>query len=57
MKLHQDELAVLAAEETQEGYVLLNHGQRYSLRIANEGSMRCDVELIIDGNHVGTFRL
>ena len=57
MKLHQYELTVLGAEETQEGYVLLGHGQRYSLRIANEESMRCDVELHIDGNHVGTFRL
>jgi hypothetical protein len=57
MKLHQYELAVLGAEETQDGYVLLAHGQRYSLRISNDGSMRCDVELTIDGNHVGTFRL
>lgn len=57
MKLHQYELAIPGWEETQEGYVILTHGQRYSLRISNQRSMRCDVEIAIDGNRIGTFRL
>lgn len=57
MKLHQYELAVVAADETEEGYVILTHGQRYSLRLSNDRSYRCDVAVSIDGNHVGTFRL
>ena len=57
MKLHQYELVVVNADETEDGYVILAHGQRYSLRLSNDRSSRCDVEVSIDGNHVGTFRL
>lgn len=57
MKLHKYELAIVGVEESEDGYAVLQHGQRYSIKIANNNSSVCDVELLIDGGRAGLFRL
>jgi hypothetical protein len=49
-------------EETCDGYVKMNHGQQYSLRLHNShkgpfGCQPADVDIYIDGKFIGTYRL
>ena len=39
------------------GYVELSHGQVYTVRLKNDRDVRCDVQLEIDGQDIGTWRL
>lgn len=43
--------------EVSGGYVELRHGQKYTLRLRNSRSVRCDAHVEVDGKHVGTWRI
>lgn len=43
--------------ELSNGYVVLQHGQTYTLQLSNINNRRCNAEVSIDGQHVGTWRL
>lgn len=50
-------LRIKGASESEEGYVYLAHGTQYTLVAENVSSLRCNVELKIDGNMVGAWRI
>lgn len=62
-KLNGYELSVLPVygtpkiKQSPEGYSLLPHNTKYSVKIANRNSNRCNATLIIDGKDMGTWRL
>ena len=35
-------------------YVELEHGQQYTVSVNNNGAMRCELDLAIDGKDMGT---
>lgn len=50
-------MKVTPGDENHDGYVMLAHGQQYSVFLGNHSHSPCDVELSIDGDGVGVFRL
>ncbi len=50
-------LEIVGGNEKPDGYVEMVHGKQYSLHLINDNDMRCDVEVHIDGKHVGTWRI
>ncbi|WP_052574059.1 hypothetical protein [Haloferula sp. BvORR071] len=55
---HRDYAVVIPeGEEAEEGYVRMEHGTPYSIRLENRSSRRCNARIAIDGNPVGTFRI
>jgi hypothetical protein len=38
-------------------YFLLSHGDNYKLKLFNHRSTKCDADVSIDGEHIGTWRI
>jgi hypothetical protein len=58
MKSNGYELTILGCvAESLNGYAEMMHGETYSLRLRNDFPRRCNAKVLIDGQHVGTFRL
>ena len=57
--MHLDNYSVTIREgiETGGGYVKIQHGKQYTIRLNNRRSGRCDAQVTVDGKEVGTFRL
>lgn len=43
--------------ERNDGYVELAHKSRYTIKLSNQSTKRCDVEVHIDGGRVGVWRV
>lgn len=50
-------MRIIGGEEDTGGYVSLVHGQHYAVLLVNSDNRRCDVDLRIDGESVGFFRV
>ena len=58
MYLNNFSVRIPQGKELAGGYVELEHGAQYSLRLRNSwGDRRCDARVEIDGKHVGTWRI
>lgn len=57
MRLGVYKASIPEGAEDSEGYVVLRHGQTYSISLRNGGPERCDVRVEIDGKYQGTWRL
>lgn len=57
MKIGAFMLEIPEGKETDGGYVVLSHGQHYSLRVRSDWEGDSDVEISIDGDSVGGWRL
>ena len=57
--MHLDNYSVTIKEgvETGGGYVKIQYGKQYTVRLNNRASRRCDAHVTIDGKEIGTFRL
>lgn len=45
------------AETISGEYATLNSGERYSIKLSNNGNTRCDAIVFLEGEHVGTWRV
>ena len=57
MNLHHYSVTIPEGREAVQGYVSLTHGTRYTLELGNNDKWRCDAEVSIDGQKVGTWRV
>lgn len=57
MLVNQYSAIIPEGKEDADGYVLLEHGQTYSLTMRNNHSTRCNVRVEVDGKHQGTWRI
>lgn len=57
MKLDQFEVLIPEGRETEDGYVILCHGQKYTILLKNYSDRRCDAEVRVDGRRVGIWRV
>ncbi|MDB9493847.1 hypothetical protein PN441_20220 [Spirulina major CS-329] len=57
MEINGFSLTIQPGKETPEGYVELPHNTPYTLHLRNEHRQCCDAKVIIDGKHVGTWRI
>lgn len=57
MRLGNYTFEIVAGTERTGGYVALIHGQKYSVRLQNHGTRKCDAKLVIDATEMGTFRV
>lgn len=57
MYLNKFSVRVIGGNEQQGGYVDMLHGQQYSLQMRNARQERCDARVVINGEHVGTWRI
>lgn len=44
-------------DESFEGHVHIAHGAAYSITCVNDNSVRCEVEVFVDGTSIGTWRI
>jgi hypothetical protein len=56
MQANQYEVQIFPGVE-RKGYVEMRHGSQYSIRLDNFHFTRCDASVVIDGQHVGIWRL
>lgn len=57
MKNTEFEVMIPEGKELENGYVEMRHNTQYSLALSNHRSVCCDAEVVIDGIHVGTWRI
>lgn len=59
MKMYSNKYSVrvVGAQEIENGYVSVTHGQIYTLMLRNDHDTRCDAKVFIDGKEIGTFRI
>lgn len=57
MYLNNFSVVVTPGNEIAGGYIEMQHGQQYNLRLRNERFLLCDARVEIDGKHVGTWRI
>lgn len=57
MNSHHYSVTIFEGREFVEGYVFLEHGTRYTLELSNTDTWRCDAEVSIDGQKIGTWRI
>jgi len=57
MRLDEFTLEITGGNERTNGQVLMNHGQGYEIVLRNHSFRNADVELSVDGNSIGTFRV
>ena len=57
MYLNDYSVQVIPGNEIPGGYVEMQDGQHYNIRLRNNNSVRCDACVEIDGIEVGTWRL
>lgn len=57
-KLHSCELEIMGGRHTKDGYVSMDHGQKYKIRVKSGfWAQDCDCIIRVDGKEVGTWRL
>lgn len=57
MRVGSFSVLIPEGREHGSGHVGLSHGQVYTVRLGNRGSVRCDATLTIDGKHMGDYRV
>ena len=57
MRLNDFSVRIPGSREDAVGYVEVDHGTQYSIRLANFRNTACDVKVVVDGKDCGTFRL
>lgn len=57
MKINDFSVTVKTGEEVWGGYVKMQHGRQYNIRLNNDKPRRCDAKVVVDGKEVGIFRL
>lgn len=57
MKLGDFSVVVPEGLELPDGFVEMEHEQKYALQLCNFGNRRCDASIFIDGGGVGCFRV
>lgn len=57
MRIDNFSLEVVGGREDGEGYVKMQHNQKYSVTLRNDRNQDADVELDIDGKSAGIFRV
>jgi hypothetical protein len=57
MYLNGYSVRVVGGQEVAGGYVEIQHDKQYKLSLRNANDVRCDAKVMIDGNHVGTWRI
>lgn len=57
MYLNQFSVVIPEGNETSGGYIEMQHGKQYVVRLRNDRSVACDAHVEIDGKNVGTWRL
>jgi hypothetical protein len=57
MYLNDFSVRIVGGNEKASGYVEMQHNQTYKLSLRNSRYNRCDAEVTIDGQHVGTWRI
>jgi hypothetical protein len=57
MRINDYSVVIVPGKEVAGGYVEMQNGQKYQIRLRNSNSTRCDARVVVDGEHVGTFRL
>ena len=58
MRVGNVAVIVPQGREKESGYVLVEHGQKYTLQLQNHwNDRRCDAVVTIDGKDMGTFRI
>lgn len=57
MRLADFSVRVFPGREDLSGYVLMEHNSVYGIELSNFGDRKCDAEVNIDGEHVGTWRV
>lgn len=58
-KMYRSNFSVRVPEGVEEtdGYVVLKHGQEFSIMLRNDTEDRCDAEVEVEGKYIGTFRV
>lgn len=57
MRVSDFSVVIAQGIEKQTGYVEMIHGTQYHVRLINHASERCDAKVVIDGKHIGTWRV
>jgi hypothetical protein len=57
MKNTEYDVTVPEGIDLENGYVEMHHNTQYSLILRNHRAIRCDAKVLIDGTHVGTWRI
>jgi hypothetical protein len=57
MRINDYSVVIVPGNEVAGGYVEMQHRQKYRIRLRNSNPTRCDARVVVDGEHVGTFRL
>lgn len=57
MRLENFAVVIPEGREQASGYVEMDHGVKYTIKLSNSGQLRCDAEVQIDGKMVGVWRV
>ena len=57
MRLNDFSVRVVGGNEVAGGYVEMQHKQTYKLCMHNYRNVDCDAKVMVDGKHVGTWRI
>jgi hypothetical protein len=57
IKLHEFSVSIPEGINYDDGYVQMRHGTQYTILLRNESVVRCDAEVYIDNQKVGTWRI
>jgi hypothetical protein len=51
------EICIPQGVHNSSGHILMQHRMQYSIKLENYGRLKCDAHVVIDGTHVGTWRI
>lgn len=57
MRHNNFSVRIIGGKEDGTGYVEIDHGTQYSIRLANFRNVACDAKIVVDGKDCGTFRI
>lgn len=57
MKTNEFDVVIPEGRELGDGYIQMPHNTRYSLLLKNHRRVCCDADVVIDGTHIGTWRI
>jgi len=57
MRVGNFSVVIPEGSERETGYVGLQHGKQYTVRMMSHDHRRCDAVVTIDGKEIGTFRI
>lgn len=57
MRLNNYSVQISQGQESKDGYVLMQHGTKYTITLTNNNQTRCNVLLEVDGKPQGTIRI